>query len=381
MTTFLDASHPETRAELREAEEAKAVDIPPEVTAQGEKLMTSGARARMVLARVPGDKVNQATANLPDKQRSAIRWFHAHGSELDLSNEALAGKIGYTGGALSMIFNGKYESSLDRVTEEIERYKKLYELRAVSRKLPFISTKLSKSIWQVCDAAREMQRIGFIYGNSQVGKTTALESYTEAHNHGSTVYVRMPAGGAMSCFISELARCLRISDRFNLRDMRARIIPAFDDRMLLIVDECHLSVYGKGMANHPLDFVREIHDRSKCGMVLCGTKAFKQEIETGKLAQMMKQILRRRVLTLQLPDCPTREDLNTFASAYGLSPASGAASKLETMMVEREALGMWLTLLRCAAKIASKKKETITWDHVIAAHRQIQAMEGAFDAA
>ena len=174
-----------------------------------------------------------------------------------------------------------------------------------------------------------------------------------------------------------LCHALRISDRLSMNEMRERIIECFDDRMLLIVDECHLSMYGQMYSNHPLDFIREIFDRKKSGIVLSGTKAFKQEIEHGKLSKMMRQLIRRRVTTLMLPDVPTREDLNTFAAAYGLPPATGEARKLEAKLIETEALGMWLTTLRCAAKIAGKNKAPMNWDNVIAARRQLQVLEGA----
>jgi DNA transposition AAA+ family ATPase len=371
MTTFIDKSHPETHARPGQETDETVDGSQAVATTQEETREVTGHRYQ-----VPGDVVNQATQNLPDEERSLVRWFHAHGCELNVSNRELATKIGYSPQALSMVFNGKYPHSIEPVVDEIRKYKALYELRQTSKKLPFIKTAMSKKIWQICDVAREFSKIGFIYGESQVGKTAALEAYTEEHNHGSTVYVRMAAGGSTSLFLWELAKQLRMTTQMNMAQTRDRIFRAFDDRMLLIVDECHLCLYKRTMVNHPMDFIRELHDRTKCAVVLCGTKAFREELERGQLSKMFRQVMRRRISTLVLPDLPTRDDLNAFSAAYGLAPSAGEARKLENLVIEREALGMWLTLLRSAAKFSARQKVPMTWEHVQIAHREFQKLEG-----
>ena len=66
----------------------------------------------------------------------------------------------------------------------------------------------------------------------------------------------------------------------------------------------------------------------------------------------------------------------TFANAHGLPASEGDARKLESMMVDDEALGMWLTLLRMSAKVAATRREKLTWSHVIAAHAGLKQLEG-----
>ena len=68
--------------------------------------------------------------------------------------------------------------------------------------------------------------------------------------------------------------------------------------------------------------------------------------------------------------------MNTFANAHGLPASEGDARKLESMMVDDEALGMWLTLLRMSAKVAATRREKLTWSHVIAAHAGLKQLEG-----
>lgn len=329
--------------------------------------------------RIPGDIVNRATAELPDNQRSAIRRLHAYYIENNLGLGDLGKLIGYSDATISTLFRGKFEGSVDNVFQAIERFFKLEDERGQSRKLPFIKTDLTNRIWKVCAQALEFQKIAFIFGDYQIGKTEALIAYKEAHNHGSTVYVRMPTGGSLCNFLVALARELRIGTNLSIVRLRERIKAAFDDRMLLIVDEAHACIREHGRSQRSvesIDFIREIFDEKKCGVVICATNIFRDAMNTGNLFQILGQTKRRRLCSLQLPNSPTQDDLNTFAAAYHLPPSSGHARDLEHRLVSDEALGMWLTLLRMGAKIAVKRKEKMNWNHVILAHAGLRDLEG-----
>lgn len=329
--------------------------------------------------KIPGDVVNRATAELPDNQRSAIRRLHAYYIEHDLSLAEISKLIGKSEAVAGLVFRGKYEASLDAVVKEIESFFELLDKRSQGRKLEFIKTTLTEQIWNVCDAAVEFQKIAFIFGDMQIGKTEALKAYQVTHNHGSTIYVRNPAGGMELNFLSELARKLRISDNLSVTKLRERIISAFDDRMLLIVDEAHQSIPESGQSSakvRTIEFIREIFDQTACGVVICATNVFRDAMDAGPVEKILRQTKRRRLCALQLPNTPRQIDLNAFAASYGLEPSSGVARTLEKEMVEEEALGMWLTLLRMGAKLAAQRKQKMTWNHVLNAHAGLKKLEG-----
>ena len=329
--------------------------------------------------RIPGDVVNKATSELPDNQRSAIRRLHAHYIEHELTMEETGSLIGLSPATVSLIFRGKYEAKLDSVVKEINAFFELLDKRSQGRRLNFIHTKLSDQIWKVCHAALEFQKIAYIFSDSQIGKTENLIAFRDAHNHGSTIYVRMPTGGALSNFLIELARELRIGENLSITRLRERIKAAFDDRMLLLVDEAHLCIKENGRSQRSIesiDFVREIFDQRKCGVVICATNVFRDAMENGPVHKILRQIKRRRLCALQLPNQPTQADLNTFAAAYDLPASAGAARQLEHRMIQEEALGMWLTLLRMGAKLAVQRKQAMRWSHVLDAYAGLKELEG-----
>jgi hypothetical protein len=361
-----NSSHPEYREELNK----------PNPIDTHENAIIAMREAKQ---KIPGDLVNQATADLPDKQRSAIRRLHAYYIENDLSLDKTGDLVHLAGGTLSLVFRGKYDANLDNVVSEIERFFELLDKRNQARKLPFIETSLTLKIWDVCATAVEFQKVGFIFGDGQIGKSKSLEEFKLAHNHGNTHYVAVPAGGSLCHFLAKLAEELRLSPALRETELRRRIIKSFDERMLLIVDEAHQCIPTSGQSQRgllTLEFIRELYNEAMCGVVICATNVFRDAMEHGAMEKVLRQLKRRRLCSLQLNDKPKQVDLNAFSAAYHLPVSDGAARKLEAQMVENEALGMWLTLLRMAAKIAAQRKQQMEWSHVIQAHSGLKQLEG-----
>jgi len=355
--------------------------------------------------RIAGDLVNRSTADLPDDQRSALRWLHLHARENDFSLEDLALRLkkadrsSYSKDSVYQALTGRREAGLGQLCASITAYRDYFERESKAVKSGFIETTLTQAIHRICRRALIRHRIAFIFGESQVGKTTALEEYARANNHGETVFARMPTGGSMSNFLEELAIALGISAQQKEKELRRRIISAFDARMLLIIDECH-QCFRSQYSNRSilsLEFAREIHDKRKCGLVLCGTNIFRDEIKRGRNAGILRQLWLRMLAPLQLPDMPTAGQLAVFAAAYHLPPAPQRNLKVRTQeligddmqdverttnpfelqmqTVKSDGLGRWIAILQEASDLAAEKNQRITWGHVIAAHAVFKAME------
>lgn len=342
---------------------------------------------------IPGDKVNKATADLPDEQRSLVRWMHAYYDEHDFTLDELAAKLiqpngnAYSRDSLYQLLTGrrteagvgveKMCAAIKVFKRELERTERIATERGTIKRIGCVATSLAKKIWSLCHAALIYQKIIFIWSDSQVGKTFALEKYAADHNHGETIYVRVPEGGALSSFLEELAVALRMSPQQKLGELRRRVIGAFDNRMLLVVDEIHnCFLTGDGLAHLRVgEFIREIHDRKQCGVIICGTNIGEKEIFRGKHAALTKQLRRRSLGTgLQLPAISTLKDLAMIALAYELAPATGEALKLQTEINAHDGLGVWMTHLQAASRMASKRSQKLSWEHVIKANAALIAL-------
>jgi hypothetical protein len=347
---------------------------------------------------IPGDKIALETADLPEAQREAIRWAAGYCRSKNLHVAEFAALLKKPNGepyskdsVVHMFTGGRDESSLVPMVAAIERLRRVEDERAEQARAPFVETRLAKRIFALCRKAFLRQKMVFLFGDSQIGKTTALEEYARRHNHGETKYVRMSTGGTLCDFLRELAEVLGIPAGNAIQDLKRRILQCFDSRMLLIVDECEEclreSRYGvRGLDT--LNFIREIHDKRKCGVVLAGANVFRQRLYHGGHAPSMLRLVRRGMPPLQLPNVPGQADLATFAAHFGLPPAGkdvigvrvlevdddgnekrtpveASPLDLQTKVVKEHGLGRWLMILTEASDTARERRKTISWGFVL----------------
>lgn len=366
------------------------------------------ARNNLTRFGIAGDKIALATAALPERQRVAIRWAEGYCRSANLSHHDLAARLKKPDGktyspdsVYHMFTGGREADQLENMVAALERLREVETERAGQVRVDFIETSLSRRIFAVCRRAFLRQKIVMIYGDSQIGKTTALLEYASRHNHGETRYVRMPPGGGCDSFVRELAEVLGIPMYARSSELRRRIIDCFDSRMLLIVDECEECLTdraGSAKGVMTLNFIREIHDKKKCGVVLAGANIFKKRLLYGHNAPSMQRLIRRGMIPLQLPAYPPQADLALFAEAYRL-PAIRAEKigvrvttcddqgnertdtleqsplELQNQIVRTHGLGRWCMILQEASDIARERRKGITWGLVLHAWHTFELLE------
>lgn len=331
---------------------------------------------------IPGDSVYAATQKLEDEHRNAIRWLHHHGSDNNISYADLGKQLKksdgsvYDGNTIFKVLTGRHEAKLDNIVKSILDLKRIVEERGAITRADFIETSLTRLIYKICDTALIYQQINFIIGDYQIGKTFILEQYERTHNHGQTCYLRMPEGGGLYDVIQEFAAKLKISGQS--REIKHRITRSFDDRMLLIIDEAHQSfLTNKGASRiRALEFIREIHDRCKCGVVICGSGLFDDELQNGRHRKLLQQLTRRSLIVHRLPARPTRSDLLLFSKHYGLPEPKQDALELQNIIIRDHGLGRWCSILRAASRSAHKAKQKLTWQHILDTDATLTALAG-----
>ena len=323
-----------------------------------------------------GDQVMQHTEKLPEEQRRLLRWLFFHSIENGVPMKDASEKVGYSVTTLYRVYCGEYEGSLDNVCEGIERYQRLCEQRAGIAKAVFVETETSRKIWKVCDAAITYNTIAKIYGDSQIGKTWALEEYARRHNHGQTRYVRLPAAAGIQMLIRGFAQACGISPRSCFEALRDRVVAATDGDTLWLVDELHqaFNTYQKRACVACLELVREIHDRTGCGMVLCGTNVAREEIEKGQHKLLLEQLDRRGIFTLQLAKHATWPDREAIARHFGLPKPEGDIRELVDAIVRTSGLKAFTSYLQAACKLAANRKVAVGWEHFRAAWDAIRRL-------
>lgn len=349
---------------------------------------------------ISGDTVIQATARLEEHERKLIRWAYdfARSNNWDWKEAARNYKSSTT--VLYRVWSDKYRQpeflfegegknkvkipnpaagepiGLEGLCEKIERFKRLAEQRHTLDRLPFVETSVWRRIAHVADETLISQSIGMVFGESQIGKTRCLEEYQRRNNHGQTILVTMPPAAGVQLMCKEIAAALHIGES-SFDKTFTRIIKALDGDRLLIIDEAHMvfETLQKTSIKRCLATLRHIHDRSKCGLLICATDVFPTEAKNSEFRNTMKQFFRRTALELRLGTQPPWEDVVAICAHYKLAlPIDAAANdkRPEIAVMQRlsreDGLGKITKFLAGAARMAAKKHQPLNWSHFARYH-------------
>lgn len=356
---------------------------------------------------IRGDTIKAAIADLPDDQRELVWWFSQWAAAKNLSRAELGtvlkkpnGDLYSTDSVVQLLTGGRIRrgENIQPLLDAMAQLRRVEGDREQLAGSGFIETRLFAEISRRCRRALLRQRIMFIFGDSQIGKTWALKEYQRRNNHGQTIYVEVPTGGSLGAFLRALGRAFNLPQKVEAKQLADRIIECFDDKMLLIVDEAHrLPITRAAVAGLAVySFLRELWNRKQCGIVISMTNEGRDDFLKGPYAKQLEQLWRRRISPLQLPNVTPDDDAALFAEAYGLPVApdetvtveitaydqagnerkirhSDNPFRLQREVLKTEGLGVWIGMLQDASDMASAAKRQITWAAVLKAHAQAQA--------
>ncbi len=361
---------------------------------------------RAIKFRIPGDIIATATHELPDEQRTLIRWFAGYLRARNLSPdecERVLRKDGksddhYSWASIYAVLTGRRTeqgASIAPVLRAIEALRKVIEGDSRLGAAGYVPTRLGTAIFDRLDRARERRKIAFIVGDSQIGKTESRIEYTRLHNHGSTISIDCPPTGTRSALVQTFCEVLNIGQAHRIGDVEMRIAECFDRKMLLIVDNAHRMLrHKRGLL--ALTFLQWLYDQRGCGMGIFLTNEGYGNLLGGTYKKELEQLWRRRIPPLRLPARTPDDDLALFAAKFGLEPATGKSVKirvsyfdetgtkrerdyervpaeLQAEVVTKEGLGVWLETLEEAQHQADVNKRAISWHAVLKAHCVMQA--------
>ena len=314
-----------------------------------------------------------ARRQLNEEDGEEVFWLYSYAQEYHLKEADLAAKMGaYDKNTLYQVFRGSYGvqkdgrySSWANIIKAIRAFKAV-ELEEMKKKnIGIIETEVKKTVFQACTAALNDGMPAFIYGASQIGKTTALMEFQRLHNHGRTVYLRMGSGWTRARLVRELA--LRFGNGVKATKCWAledAIFGSLTRYNLLIIDEFHLALETCTEASSKaiMEFIREVYDRTGCGLVMSATKVGLAGLEGGRNQMLFDQLRRRGVVRVVLPDAPPTRDINTIARSFELTLPTGDVLAGIKRLIKERGLGVFIKYLQKAYALSKAKKEPLSWD-------------------
>jgi DNA transposition AAA+ family ATPase len=190
--------------------------------------------------------------------------------------------------------------------------------------------------------------------------------------------------------VRAIAEKVGVSPNGSVADLIERIKRAVTKNQVLILDEVHqlIYTYRKESFFACLEVLRSIYDYAKCGMVICTTNVFQQQIEKEKKAAL-EQLFRRGVHRVQLGNVVQVKDASMIFEHHGLAwPAKSLKFTFESpglqpieekpfeilkQLAAEEGLKAMTERIRYGRKFAAKANEPLNWKHFTQAHLTIAA--------
>lgn len=302
----------------------------------------------------------------------SIWWYYNHCQANDWSQSRASREIKKSSwSTLYRVWTGTYGAGYESIIDSIDRVKIIVEQRAKLATIDFIETSVWHTISDVCDNALIGQEISTIHSDSQIGKSTAFGQYVKVNPGKRVILFRMPSVPNFSMFLNDFAAACYLARATNTNQMRQGILNSIDSRTLVIIDETHQLFLGAGKKSAPvaiLEFLREVHDATGCGVVICGTNVLNDELTRGPRAKIFRQLMRRGIIHVQLPNSTPKDDIKLAASKFGIiDKPDKEAFKLIADIDSDYGFGILLKVMKAASTLAGKKSTTPTWDHFVEA--------------
>ena len=312
-----------------------------------------------------------------------LTWFHQHvlneGYSWDQIEELLPkGKSGfYNRNTIYKVLVGTHEGSWHNIANAIISYRELWDDRRKIKKSYFSPNEVSSMIWAGLDYALSANGITQINGESGQGKTMAARQWQDRNNHGKTVFVECPVNGGMKGLMREIAGVIGANRNQSVIQMQDSIRRAFNANRILIIDEAgRLLPSDRSTPPKNLDFLRWIHDQTRCGLALITTHRFGHTLKSN--SWMFEQLLGRIDMPITLPHQLSESTWLPLLKQFIQQPST----KLKNLcdQIANTELGGRMRrldkLLKLASRISANDKQALGEAHVMKAVKMLEQMTG-----
>ncbi len=306
----------------------------------------------------------QTAITMNTAEHPAVVWYKQTYLPRVNGNESQAAReLGMSAKVLSALAKGTYTANPTNQLAKLEEQRQRLSVQlAASQDLKHVKTDTMGRCWGVFEAAKRAHMANLLSGKSQIGKTTAAEAYKEQYPE-TTVLFRMPTRPTLSSLISELLKACKLGKGRTVEEGKAALCAHLTPRHVIIADEAHQTLT-RAAGLDALDALRELYDRTGCGLTLIVTDIGAREFIKGQWAERLSQIERRGEWEI-LPSAPPMKDVLAIADAYGLPHPDAETWRIVDAMRRNSCFGQFCRRINVAALEAQLQEKAITWQDFI----------------
>jgi len=323
---------------------------------------------------IPDNLLQAGISSYSEEEQDDIQWMFTFArAELGGSRDRMCETFDLDWTTIVRIAQGKYGAKLDNIVERIRDVRRRYQESGAST---FVQTVVTRKVFEVLDYALagdlEGGRIVMISGDSRRGKTAAAKEWCRQNNHGHSVYVDCPVTGGLRALMTEVADKVGVNAGRKTADLQDRILKSFHPRRILVVDEVLRLLPTRRGDRRPteLEFIRRLHDVTRCAVALIATPVFEQEMQSGWLRNYMEQLVGRIADPIAIPPRVFRSEAREICATFTRNPSEAMVGLAHRISNEPGKFGVLFELLRQAAGAAKRRGETLNENYLGAAYKR-----------
>ncbi len=220
----------------------------------------------------------------------------------------IARQLDTSASTVSEVLLRKYAGRADKHLRALNNWMELdARRRNIVLDRQFAEHSVARDIITVAEIVSETCKIGVVFGPAQIGKSFTLAALEGSDRLGQPVLIRMGESAQRP-----KAVCRMVCAAFGLKTegtfdalMRRLVKRLQGTRRPIFVDEADDCSY------RVLEFLRELHDRTGCGPLLCGKPAIYQKLgfrDVGDFREVTDQLSARVVIRRDLTERTRRTE-------------------------------------------------------------------------
>lgn len=311
-----------------------------------------------------GDVVERGISKQPAEIAENLRWMFRYMTEKRLTLSDVARLLNVDASCVSRVFRGTYTGLNNQILPPpskmlaaIDEIRKAERARMRNRR-DRVKTPTVQKIWDILNKSAGRTKDGtavegakrlvcFIFGNSHIGKTSAVKWYKDEFNPSNTLYVDLQGCTNEGDILREFAKALNVPQAQTKAALKLAIYGAITPETLVIVDEFHSITYAvqRRASVRLVNTLKAVKDKTGCAMAIVSTDVGREELENGIEKKLLEQLSRRGVLRLNLPAGLPVYDVRAVCEARGLEFPSAPVPDRDG---NGENLDTWARLLKTA---------------------------------
>ena len=296
-------------------------------------------------------------------ERDLAEWLWGfYVNVLNKSAAALKAESGLSAEEINALFRTALDGFSEKARADV--FRAVAALRSrTTRNIPLVLTAVTRRILDTLDYCRDHQTMTYICGPTGRGKTYTAEFWAEKNNHGRTHLVRCPSSCSRATLVKVIADSFGVSRTGSVADREQLLFRAVNRRHVLIIDEAgHL--LNQAGTRSPIEFLRDLHDITGCGVCMIFTDVYLPEFTQGKNRDYFEQFIGRIEYPLEIPKLVRKDEIRSIVRAFvpeadkefldlAMSEARGRKGKLRTLFRD----------LTTAKGLAESKGQVMNYDH------------------